>query len=223
MHRTDTPEPLRPAPLPDSVAPPAPPPAIVSPPPPPAIDPRPTELQLKVLAGMFGTGAVLALIGGLATFRFDTHVVLGGMFLATYASLVALSWLPPSVFSRRIDKVLDRWVRNSATGYYGVMALGAFISLEIGSFVDMLLALDFDLKSMILQRLTRFSVESMKNLGFGFGWPSLVFKNGGAPGAAVLVGVTWAIFRATARVLPHATFQQRKAKKEKKKKKKRGD
>ena len=219
MHRTDTPEPLQPAPSPlPPAAPPSPPPAVVLPPAPPALDPRPTEVQVQLLGGMFGLGTLLALVGGLGTFPFDIHVELGGMFLATYATLAALSWLPPSVFTRRIDKVLDRWVRNSTTGYYGVMALGAFVSLEIGTFVETLLALDFDLKSFVMHRLMRFSVDSMKNLGFAFGWPSLVLKNGQFMGAAVLVGATWAVFNATARVLPHATFRKRKEKKEKKKK-----
>jgi hypothetical protein len=220
MHPVETPEPLRPA-APAPVPPPAPPPAVVLPPPPPAVDPRPTRMQLQLLGGMFGLGALLALVGGVGSFPYDIHVELGGMFLATYATLVALSWLPPSVFTRRIDKVLDRWVRNSTTGYYGVMALAAFLSLEIGAFVDGVLAFEFDLRAIILHRLMRFSVDSMINLGFAFGWPSLVTKNGQAMGAAVLVAVTWSLFHASARVLPHATFRKPKEKKEKKKKKKR--
>lgn len=212
MQTVETPEPLRPAPPADAPLPPS------VPPPPPAFDPLPTRMQLQVLGTMFGTGALLALVGAVADFRYDIHVELGGLFLGTYASLVALSWLPHSVFTRRIDKLLDRWVRNSATGYYGVMALAAFVSLETRNVIDSLLGLEFDVKQMLLHRLMGFSIESMKNLGLAFGWPALVLKNGQSAAALALVAATWSIFHATARVLPHATFRKRKQKKEKKKK-----
>jgi hypothetical protein len=182
------------------------------------MDPRPTRLQLQVLGTMFGTGASLAAIGAFGTFRHDIHVELGGLFCATYATLVALSWLPPSVLTRRVDKLLDRWVRNSATGYYGVMALAAFVSLEARNVVDNLLGFEFDVQRMLMQRLMGFSIESMKNLGLAFGWPALVLKNGQSVAALVTVAATWSLFHATARVVPHATFRKRKEKKEKKKK-----
>jgi hypothetical protein len=207
-------------PLPPPAAAPDALPADASlPPPPPPMSPQPTALQLRLLGGLFAVGSVLALVGGLGDFRYHLHVELAGMFFATYSAMVALSWLPPSVLTRRVDKLLDRWVRNSATGYYGVMALGAFVALEIPNAIDNLLNFDLDVQRMIMERVMRFSAQSLENFIKAMAWPGLVLPRGEFVGAAVLVGATWGAFKAGARVLPHATFQKRD--KEKKKKKKR--
>ena len=179
------------------------------PPPPPAMSPRPTAFQLQLLVGLFAAGSLLAIVGGFGAFRYHMHVELAGMFFATYAAMVALSWLPPSVLTRRVDKLLDRWVRNSATGYYGVMALGAFIALEIPNFVDNLLNFELDVKRMIMERVMRFSAQSLENFIKAMAWPGLVLPRGEFVGAAALVGATWGVFKATSRVLPHATFRKR--------------
>jgi hypothetical protein len=205
-------------PLPAELAPGATPVDPTLPPPPPPMSPHPTALQLRLLGGLFVIGTGLALVGGLGEFRYHLHVELAGMFFATYSTVVTLSWLPPSVLTRRVDRLLDRWVRNSA-GYYGLMALGAFIALEIPNAIDNLLSLDLDVQRMIMERVMRFSAQSLENFIKAMAWPGLVLPRGEFVGAAVLVGATWGVFKLSARVLPHATFQKRA--KEKKKKRQR--
>lgn len=197
----------------------SPPAADGLPPPPPMQSPRPTRVQLQLLVGLFVVGVALALVGALGDFRYHVHVELGGMFLATYSTMVALSWLPPSVLSRRADKLLDRWVRSSGAGYYGVMALGVFVSLEIGNFFENFLHFELDVKRMILERLMRFSTQSLENFIKSMAWPGLILPRGQFTGAALLVGATWGVFKATSRVLPHATFAKREKPKKAKKKK----
>lgn len=166
-------------------------------------------MQLQLLGGLFAVGVLLAIVGAIGDFRYHVHVELGGLFFAVYSTLVALSWLPPSVLTRRLDKVLDRWVRSSGAGYYGVMALGVFVSLEIGNFIESFLEFDLDVKRMVMERVMRFSMQSLKNFISAMAWPGLVLPNGQFVGAAVLVGATWGVFKATARILPHATFAKR--------------
>jgi hypothetical protein len=199
-------------PLPPPVAAPALPANPTSPPPPPSVAPQPSAFQLQLLGGLFALGALLALVGGRGAFRYHLHVELGGMFFAAYSALVALSWLRPGVLTRRVDKLLDRWVRNSATGYYGVMALGVSFSLEIANFFDNLLHFELDVQRMILERVMRFSVQSLENFIKAMAWPGLVLSSGQLVGAAVLVGATWGVFRVTAKVLPQAAFRKREKK-----------
>jgi hypothetical protein len=197
------------------------------PPPPPPLDPLPTRAQSTMLASMFGAGALTALIGTLVDFRYAGLMQQGGAFFATYAALVAASWLPPSVLTRRVDKLLDRWVRNSATGYYGVMALAAFGVMEAESMIEGIANFDLDfsmgnLVQVIVQTVIGMSIDSIKNFGLAMGWPgtAVLSTPAGAMPGFLLVALTWGAFRIGSKVLPHASFELRKPKKAKKEKKK---
>jgi hypothetical protein len=196
---------------------------LVQPPPPPALDPRPTPLQYRILLTLFGAGLVAFVSGLLMSTREAMLVQRGGVFFAVYALVVAASWLPPSVLSRRIDATLDKWVRGSATGYYGMMALATFVHLEIGSLFDAVTGFEFSVAAVrdaAVQWLIGFSQESIMNLVWGFAWPGNLFQaRADAMLPGILVGITLLIFRACGRLLPHANFQGPKKYKKKKKKK----
>src|SRR5688572_11003033 len=99
---------------------PAAPPSVL-PPPPPALDPRPSLLQSRWLGVLFGVGLLLIFLG--LALHAATGLLLqrAGFFLATYAVLIGAAWLPAGVLSRRVDALVERWVRNSSGGFYGVM------------------------------------------------------------------------------------------------------
>lgn len=212
------PPPVQDPPIPVSLAAPSVPSA---PPPPPANDPLPTPLQVKVLAGLFVAGVVAVAIGFLVG-AYGPVVQRGGVFLAVYSVLAAASWLPPSVLSRRIDATLERWVRGSATGFYGMMGLATFVHLELITMIDAVGSFELSagaMKQALIQRVIGFSQESLMNFVWGFAWPGNLFQNRAGLAPFVLVGLAWALFRVGARVLPHANFQGGKREPKKKKKK----
>lgn len=195
-----------------------------APPPPPAVDPLPTALQVKVMAGMFVSGVIAVAIGFLVG-SYGPVVQRGGVFLAVYAVLAAASWLPPSVLSRRVDATLERWVRGSATGFYGMMALATFVHLELITMIDAVASFELStgaIKQALIQRVIGFSQESLMNFVWGFAWPGNLFQNRAGLAPFVLVGLAWGLFRVGARVLPHASFVGGKRDSKKKKKKKAG-
>ena len=190
-----------------------PPPAPgVLPPPPPALDPRPTPRQRSVLLALFGTGAACVLAGLLLPAPFGLPVQRGGCFLATYAALIAAAWLPASVLSRRVDALIERWVRNSSGGFYGVMALSVFLQLELVALASRLAGFEFSaqfLREAALQRLIGFSQDSIMSFVWGMAWPGRLLKDHGPQTTVALVVLAWLVFRASRGVLPHATFARR--------------
>ena len=194
------------------------------PPPPPALDPLPSTLQRSMLIGLLASGTVIFVVGLLIDARYGDLVERTGVFFAVYAVLVAASWLPPSVLSKRIDDALEKWVRGSATGYYGMMAFATFTHLEILSVFDSIAEFDFSMSTLVeapIKWIIGVSVDSIMNFVWGFAWPGNLFQSrASAIGPALVVAVTWAIFAFGAKVLPHASFQggKRRPKKDKKKK-----
>jgi F0F1-type ATP synthase membrane subunit c/vacuolar-type H+-ATPase subunit K len=193
------------------------------PPPPPALDPLPSTVQRSLLLGLLVVGIATFGAGLLIEARYGDLVERVGVFLAVYAVLVATSWLPPSVLTQRVDAALEKWVRGSATGYYGMMAFATFTHLEILSLFDAIVDFEPSMSALIeapLKWLIGFSTESIMNFVWGFAWPGNLFQSrANAIGPGLVVGITWAVFALGAKVLPHASFQggKRRPKKEKKK------
>jgi hypothetical protein len=180
------------------------------PPPPPALDPLPSTLQRSMLIGLLASGAVLFLAGLLIEARYGDLVERIGVFFAVYAVLVAASWLPPSVLSKRIDNALEKWVRGSATGYYGMMAFATFTHLEILSLFDGIAGFEMSMSALAqapLKWLIGFSTDSIMNFVWGFAWPGNLFQTrANAIGPALVVGITWTVFAIGAKLLPHVNF-----------------
>jgi hypothetical protein len=196
----------------DTPAPPAPAPAPALPPPPPVLDPRPSTLQSRWLGVLFG-GGVLLVLAGLAL-QEDAGLLLqrAGCFLATYAVLIGAAWLPSGVLSRRIDSLVERWVRNSSGGFYGVMALSVFLQLEAFALVRRIVefepSLD-ELRNALIQHLIGFSQDSIMSVVWGMAWPGRLLRDHGGTATAALAVAAWLVFRLSQRIVPHVGLQKR--------------
>jgi hypothetical protein len=186
--------------------------ASPAPPPPPVLDPRPSALQSRWLGVLFGAGVSLILAG--LALQSDTGLLLqrAGGFLATYAVLIGAAWLPSGVLSRRIDALVERWVRNSSGGFYGVMALSVFLQLEAVALVQRIVefepSLD-ELRNAAIQHLIGFSHDSVMSFVWGMAWPGRLLRDhGGAATAALAIGA-WLVFRLSQRIVPHVVLHKR--------------
>lgn len=180
------------------------------PPPPPALDPLPSRVQQITLLRLFVAGLLAALAGMWLSFQHHELLQHGGFFLMTYAVVMAASWLPPSVLSRRVDRLLERWVRNSSSGYYGVMALATFAQLELASVLDSIAGFEFaisKLREFAIQTAIGFSREAVMNFVWAMAWPWKLMPEHGLWPAAILVAATWGVFRLGREVLPHTMLQ----------------
>ncbi len=180
------------------------------PPPPPALDPLPSRVQQITLLLLLVTGLCAALAGMLLSFQYHELLQQGGFFLMTYAVLMAASWLPPSVLSRRVDRLLERWVRNSSGGYYGVMALATFAQLELASLLDSIAAFEFaipQLREFAIHTAIGFSMDAVMNFVWAMAWPGKLLPQHGLWAAAILVAATWGVFRLGREILPHTMLQ----------------
>jgi hypothetical protein len=112
--------------------------------------------------------------------------------------------------SRRVDRVLEKSVRNSSGGYYGVMALATFACLEFHSLFDGLVEFEFStrvLRELGLQWLMGFSVESLRNLISAMIWFGPLFSGGSSLAGLAFIAITWGVFRLCRGVLPHDAFE----------------
>lgn len=193
-----------------SQVPTAPPSAL--PPPPPTLDPRPSRLQARWLGVLCGLGVALILVG--LAWQGATGLLLqrAGFFLATYSLLISAAWLPSSVLSRRVDTLIERWVRNSSGGFYGVMALSVFLQLEAVAVVQRIA--DFELSTgalhkVLIQHLIGFSKDSIMSFVWGMAWPARLLRDHGGVATAVLAVAAWLVFRLSQRIVPHVGLQKR--------------
>lgn len=177
-----------------------------TPPTPPRFDPRPTPLQQRLLLGLFGAGAVLALVGYLFDFGLARLLQRGGWFLLCYAFVVGTSWLPPSILSRRVDAFLDRWIKTGATGFYGVMALATYAHLELRTFVESVVEFEFGsdlVRDTLMQWVMGFSVDSLKNFVMAMAWPATLWgKQATGLAPVILVAASWGVYEIGRRLLP---------------------
>jgi hypothetical protein len=182
----------------------------VVPPPAPALDPRPDLRQTRLLLALFGVGLALV-FAGLLPFPLALLCQRAGFFLATFAVLAAAAWLPASVLSRRIDAALDRWVRNTSGGFYGVMALAVFVQLELAGLPERLAGFDPGgaLREALVARIVGFTTDSVMAFVWGMAWPARLIKDHGSTATVLLAAACWVVFRASRPVLPHAAFEKR--------------
>lgn len=210
MHRSLPPTPPPPSPPAlrsaagaDSAADPAAPQSL-----PVAYQP-PTHGQLGLLAGYLLAGAVLALLGAALGGRGGAAGWHLGLFLCCHAGIVAASWLPPQVLSRRLDAWLDRWVADVGGGFYGLMALSLFVGLEVAALVEDVRGFELSLGRMaeaMLPWLLGFSLESLMNSLKAIIWPVFLLSALGTTGALVTAGLAWGLFALGARVFPQPAF-----------------
>src|SRR5690554_3934115 len=121
-----------------------------------------------------------------------------GLFLLTYAAVVAAGSLPDEWISRRLDDVLDRWVRDhSGGGFYGMVALSVFVGMELEVLLDpregLLSGWSF-VEGQVVQLLIGFSVESLKNMIIAMIWPWPLIARAGLVNAAIFSFACWAVF-----------------------------
>ena len=186
-------------------------PVNVTPPPPPRFDPRPTLWQQRLLLLLAGVGLALAAAGHAFELEVSKLLQRGGLFLVCYAAVVATSWLPPSVLSRRIDAFLERWVKNGASGFYGMMALATYAHLELGSLAKSIAGLELSLDwvtDVAIQAAIGFSIDSVMNFVWAMAWPATLWGRGNMGGIAptVLIAVSWGVFELGRRYLPHTAL-----------------
>lgn len=182
------------------------------PPPPPVLDPRPSALQSRWLGVLFGGGVLLILTGLALQTNAGLLLQRGGFFLATYAVLIGAAWLPSGVLSRRIDTLVERWVRNSSGGFYGVMALSIFLQLEAVALVRRILEFEpsvDELRNAVIQHLIGFSQDSVMSFVWGMAWPGRLLKDHGSSATAALAVAAWLVFRLSQRIVPHVGWQKR--------------
>jgi hypothetical protein len=187
-------------------------PAIAQPPPPPPIDPRPTAFQQRVLVVLFALGVVLLLAGFVLPLPHADLLQRGGFFLCCYAAVVSASWLRHGVISRRIDKFLDRWIKNGASGFYGMMALSIYAQLELEALLRSIAEFDPSghwLRDALMQSVTGFSMASLKNFISAMVWPATLFGQKGGSGIAplLLLAGCWAAYEFGRRVLPQQSLR----------------
>lgn len=150
-----------------------------------------------LLGGAAGSGVTLWLIGALF---FDTHWLPGmfGLFLVTYAGVATAGSLPDEWISRRLDAVLDRWVRDkSGGGFYGMVALSVFAGLELESLLDpkdgLLSGWRF-VEGQAVQYLIGFSADSIRNMVMAMVWPWPMVSRVGPVWTGVFAAFCWVAF-----------------------------
>ncbi|MCX7564331.1 hypothetical protein OS176_12455 [Xanthomonadaceae bacterium XH05] len=158
---------------------------------------RLTRTQWGILAIAAGAGAMLWL-GTLVFAGSRSLPAAFGLFLLTYVGVVAAGSLPDEWISRRLDRVLDRWVRDeSGGGFYGMVALSVFVGLEVESLFDPEAGLfsgwDF-VEGQIVQVLIGFSADSLKNMVMASIWPWPMISRVGLLSAGVFVAACWGAF-----------------------------
>lgn len=157
----------------------------------------------RVLLGLAALGALLLVI----TLRDDEMRALRqlGLFLLTYAAVVAASWLPPSRLGARVDAFLDSQLKRGFTGFYGVMAIATFVSLEtVGLFDDIT---GFELSTgqfvrMAVNWIIGFSIDSVLNLVWASIWPVRLMQGGGWLAMLIAIGLAYAVYRIGSEVFP---------------------
>lgn len=197
---------------PDQGRTPPPAPLMATPPPPPALDPRPSALQSRVLMALFGGGVVLVLLGAALSVPRPLLLQRGGFFLATFALLVGAAWLPSSVLSSRVDALLERWVRNTSGGFYGVMALSVFVQMELAGLLDRITGFELDgsaLRNALVEHVIGFSTDTVMSFVWGMAWPARLIQDHGPGASALLAGACWLVFRGSRAVLPHGGFEKK--------------
>lgn len=151
----------------------------------------------RMLGVAAGIGVALWLIGFLFV---GTRWLPGafGLFLVTHAGVVAAGSLPDEWISRRLDAVLDRWVRDkSGGGFYGMVALSVFVGLELQTLFDpkdgLLSGWRF-VEGQVVQYLIGFSADSLKNMVMAMVWPWPMISRSGLVWTGGFVAACWGAF-----------------------------
>lgn len=173
----------------------------------------PTHGQVSLLLAYLAAGMVLVLVaaaldggGALAAWQL-------GLFLCCHAVIVAASWLPPQLSTRRLDAWLDRWVKDVGGGFYGLMALSSFVGMELSSLFDDLVGFELSpgsIATALVPWLLGFSLDSLINSLKAIVWPVFLLEDLSVAGALLTVGVAWALFAVGARVFPQPAFMTAK-------------
>lgn len=129
-----------------------------------------------------------------------------GLFLLTYCGVVAAGSLPDKWISRRLDAVLDRWVRDkTGGGFYGMVALSVFVGLEARALFDprdgLLSGWSF-VEGQVLQYIIGFSVDSLNNMIMAMAWPWPMISRVGVLWTAIFVAACWGAFSLGRALLP---------------------
>lgn len=156
-----------------------------------------TQVQWRLLAATAAVGVVL---WGTSRLLGEGWRIVGlfGVFLGVYAAVVAAGALPHQIVAERLDRLLDRWVRDkTGKGFYGMVALTVLAWQELDSlveFVDPGAAAREMIKSQMIQRIIGFSIDTLMHTIHASIWPMWLFRELGLPTMALFMAACWAVF-----------------------------
>lgn len=199
----------------------SPPPPPILPPPPPKDRPIPpstptfegaaatpglalSQEQRLVVAVVAAIGLLLCVAAMVMGARWLPGIF--GMFLLVYAAIIVAGSLPAHWISQRVDRVLDRWVRDkTGSGYYGMVALGVFAHAEVADMIDLQNGLfagwDF-VQGSLIEHFIGFSVDSFTHFVTAIIWPFRFAGEYGLLQTAAFAGGCWAVFQVGRSFLP---------------------
>lgn len=149
-----------------------------------------------------------------------------GMFLLVYTGIVVAGSLPARWISRRLDDVLDRWVRDrSGSGYYGLVALAFFAHAEVRDVLDPENGLFSGwgyIGTSVAEWFIGFSLGSLQNFIESMVWPFRTFTHHGVLQTAIFGLACWAVFQVGRSFLPMPDLNKKPDDPAKKKRKRHG-
>lgn len=176
------------------------------------VQPPPSARQRQALVVLAAAGTITLGLGLAFSGPTAALVQLFGAFLATYALVVASSWLPSGTVSARVDRFLDSWVSDVSSGFYGLVALASFGMMEAADLLDDLAAFDLGnlaIGEWLIPWLIGFSIDSVMNMIWSGLWPLRLASEQGMPATAVFAALAWGVFWLGSRLFPVAPLAAR--------------
>jgi len=134
-----------------------------------------------------------------------------GMFVMVHAGIVSVGSLPDEWISRRLDAVLDRWVRGKRGGAcYGIVAFSMFVGSELSDLFDprdgLLSGWSF-VEDQVWEHVIGFSAGSITHMISAAIWPWQMLAQSGALVTAIFAGCCWGVFSLARVWLPSPRFE----------------
>lgn len=214
-----------------------PPPPPVLPPPPPSE--RPIPQSTPTFEGASATPGlalseeqrlVVGVVAAIGLLLCVAAMVMGsdwlpgvfGMFLLVYSAIIVAGSLPAHWISQRVDRVLDRWVRDkTGSGYYGMVALAVFSHAEVADIIGGVFSGWEFVKGSVVEHFIGFSADSITHFVNAIIWPFRFVGEYGLLQTGAFAGGCWAVFQVGRSFLPMPDLVKVKSPEESPKKRKR--